>query len=565
MTTADLADGPTAALTERVISLLEETRQALLADERADDLAETLSALDDSPIRIALAGPHNAGKSMLVAALLRLPQDQVDAITGAVPKTDRIEPYDWNGHVLLDLPGTQSGFEEHDSVAAAGVRTADVLLLVTSVELPGEAETAQIVRLLDVEGFGRRAVIVLNKCNSEDNDLELVRADMLHRLEAFPWIEPMFADALQYVRALNYPGYNDDDRAFVRSESRVDDVVAALQELAGAHGRTARLAGLCHEVRRTADEASSRWDRDQQAEARELTADRIRAALADARASLADAVDLAVGTLADAIAGIGNGLAVAISEEDGSLDPRRLSRAEAEEDEAYAACATAVNSALEEIFPRLDVALGVSLSEWQRYSTGGDGPGNPISASPVKKKPGMIDGAVANLWNANARKAASWFNEVLEEGVREGSRLHKLAKKINDQQGVLAKAYTHINKAKQLQRGGRALKNVAEFAAPAIDLKGVVDHLRRTDAIKKKRQKIRAEYDEDGRTAESAERDRVQQHTDELLGRREEQVGAMLEAADQVVAARSEAQRRWAAVSTRAVGLAAEIDQALVR
>ena len=409
-------------------------------------------------------------------------------------------------------------------------------------------------------------MIVLNKCNSEDNDLELVRADMLHRLEAFPWIEPMFADALQYVRALNYPGYNDEDRAFVRSESRVDDVVAALRELAGVHGRD-RASGrrLCHEVRRTADEASRRWDRDQQAEARELTADRIRAALADARTSLTDAVDLAVGTLADAIAGIGNGLAVAISEEDGSLDPRRLTRAETEEDEAFAACAAAVNSAIEEIFPRLDEALGVSLTDWQRYSTGGDGPGNPISAGPVKARPSMVDGAVANVWNANAHKAANWFNEVLEEGVREGSRLHKIAKKINDQQGILAKAHTHINKAKQLQRGGRALKNVAEFAAPAIDVKGVVDHLRRSDTIKKKRQKIRTEYAEDARTAESAERDRVQKHLDELLGRREEQVGAMLEAADQVVAARTEAQRRWTAVSTRAAGLAAEIDQALVR
>lgn len=563
--TTDLADGLTEPLSERVTSLLDETRQALLEDERAADLAAALPVLDDSPIRIALAGPHNAGKSMLVAALLRLPQDQVDAITGAVPKTGRIEPYDWDGHVLLDLPGTQSGFEEHDSVAAAGVRTADVLLLVTSVELPGEAETAQVVRLLDVEGFGRRAVIVLNKCNSEDNDLELVREDMLHRLEAFPWIEPMFADALQYVRALNYPGYTDEDRAFVRSESRVDDVVAALRELADVHGHTARLAGLCHEVRRTAEEASRRWDRDHQAEARELTADRIRAALADARTSLTDAVDLAVGTLADAIAGIGNGLAMAISEEDGSLDPRRLARAETEEDDAFAACAAAVNSAIEEVLPRLDEALGVSLTDWQRYSTGGDGPGNPISAGPVKARPGMVDGAVANLWNANAHKAINWFNEVLEEGVRAGSPLHKIAKKINDHQGIVAKAHTHINKAKQLQRGGRALKNVAEFAAPAIDVKGVVDHLRRSDAIKKKRQKIRTEYAEDARTAESAERDRVVKHLDELLGRREEQVAAMLEAADQVVAARIEAQRRWAAVSTRAAGLATEIDQALVR
>jgi hypothetical protein len=408
-------------------------------------------------------------------------------------------------------------------------------------------------------------VIVLNKCNSEDNDLDLVRADMLHRLEAFPWIEPMFADALQYVRALNYPGYSDDDRAFLRSESRVDDVAAALRELADVHGRTARLEGLCYEVRRTADEASRRWDRDQQAEARELTADRIRAALADARTSLTDAVDLAVGTLADAIAGIGNGLAVAISEEDGSLDPRWLDRAEAEEDEALAACAGAVNSAIEDIFPRLDAALRVSLTDWQRYSTAGDGPGNPISAGPVKARPSMVDGTVANLWNANAHKAARWFNEVLEEGVREGSRLHKIAKKINDQQGTLAKAYTHINKAKQLQRGLRTLKGVADFAAPAIDVKGVLEHLRRSDAIKKKRQEIRTQYAEDARTAESAERDRVQEHLDELLGRREKQVSALLKAVDEVVATRTEAQRRWTAFSTRAAGVAAEIDEALVR
>ena len=81
-------------LQEQVASLLNLAKTALVSDERASSLAAALPILDRSPVRIALAGPHNAGKSMLIAALLRLPQDEVDEMTAATPRTSDITPYD---------------------------------------------------------------------------------------------------------------------------------------------------------------------------------------------------------------------------------------------------------------------------------------------------------------------------------------------------------------------------------------------------------------------------------------------------------------------------------------
>ena len=51
---------------------------------------------------------------------------------------------------------------------------ADVLVIVTTVELPGEDATEQIFRLLAEEGFATRCLLVVNKANTEQSNPEII-------------------------------------------------------------------------------------------------------------------------------------------------------------------------------------------------------------------------------------------------------------------------------------------------------------------------------------------------------------------------------------------------------
>lgn len=551
-------------LKEHVRTLLARTRGALESDHRAAMLAPDLPELDESPVRIALAGAHNAGKSMLIGALCRLPQDEVDAITAAVPLTSEITPYEWSGHVLLDLPGTLSGLEEHDEVAAKGVRRADVLLLATSVELPGEAETRQIDHLLATEGFAQRTLVVLNKCNSEDNDPDLVRAEMRQRLAAYPSIDLLFADAKEFVESRNAPDVTPEDRAFLRAESGIDEVEAALSALVKEHGRAARLQALCQEVRRTAEEASTLWQPYQEEEADEVAADRIRLALASARVELTDATDLALATLSDALVGIGNNLASTVDEEDGSLAVSSTSAAAATEEKALAQCGMDVNRAADEIISRLDAILGTTLEDRDRYSVAAV-PGVPqgVREDRIRRKRSKLDDTVDKAVETGLYKLRTKLNEAIDAGVRDGSPLHDMAKKINAVTKEPIKPYTHRNRAEKLAKRAKFAKSATDFVGPLVDVKGSLDNIRRGTAIKKRREDIRSRYAAHAVVVVAEEREDIHAYLERQLGRRHEVVATVLDAAVASASMRTEAQARWTTVAQSARDLACAVDRVL--
>lgn len=552
-------------LQEKVASLLTLARTALESDERASSLAAALPVLDNSPVRIAVAGPHNAGKSMLIAALLKLPQDEVDEITAATPRTSAITPYDWLGHVLLDLPGTLSGLDEHDVEAAAGVRRADLLLLVTSVELPGEAETLQINTLLAEEGFAHRTLVVVNKCNSEESDLEVIRAEMLARLTPYPRIEMLFADAKDNVDSRNFPDFDQEDRDFLREASGIDEVEAALSSLAVEHGRTARLQALCHEVRRASAEASSLWVPDGDEETLEAIADRIQLAIANARTELTDATNLALETLGADIAGIGTSLASSVSEEDGAVDTKSVTEAEASEKKAFAQYGETVNRIVKDVVARLDEQLGTAIEDWDRYSVGAVPLTPEAQGSRDGTKRGKTDDAVDQAVDSAMRAARRKLDDFVRGGVRAGSPAHNLAKKWNVARKKPIVSHTHIHTAEKLTKAGKYGGNAAEFLSPFVDVKKMVDNLRRGEAVKKRREGIRSRYSDQARIVVADEREAIDAYIEGLLGPRLEAVTETLESADESAQARTQAQAGWGALSEQAQELAAVIDQALVR
>lgn len=333
-------------------------------------------------------------------------------------------------HHLLDLPGTLSGLDEHDAEAAAGVRRADLLLIVTTVELPGEAEMEQITNLLDAEGFARRALVVVNKANSEDSDRNVVQAQIEGRLADFPDVGVYFVDARDYTQALTFPGMLDEDRERLRDASRVQHLEDALSALVERVGDYARLHAATHEVRRVCEEAVLRWHPNNEEESLELTAARISQAFASARAELFDSTEVSLETYRNDVTGIGAVLAAAVSEEDGSITERAATNAEEAEAQAAQRYQASVSDLVTTTVETLADQLGLAASDWAHYA----GAAHAASPEEFLAKPSdssrrdeLTDRLVDTAVNAIKGK----LDAFLKGGVDAGSPMHDLAKKIN--------------------------------------------------------------------------------------------------------------------------------------
>lgn len=134
-------------------------------DAVAGDLQQRI---EDGRIRIMLFGAYNAGKSTLINALV----GKVVAKVGDIPTTDKVEKFDWEGHVLLDTPGINAPIE-HQMVSEAELERADLVLFVLRQEDQDSKDT--IERLFHLLSAGRPIFLLLNYDNSDPEAIRQVR------------------------------------------------------------------------------------------------------------------------------------------------------------------------------------------------------------------------------------------------------------------------------------------------------------------------------------------------------------------------------------------------------
>lgn len=121
----------------------------------------------DKALKIATMGLYNAGKSTLINALI----GKEVAPIGARPKTESIDHYTLNqGVIILDTPGLDSNYLQHDRTAYEAIQSSNIVLFVISTK--GSFEDNRQWRELAAltEDYGLPTAIVVNVKESEHLD-----------------------------------------------------------------------------------------------------------------------------------------------------------------------------------------------------------------------------------------------------------------------------------------------------------------------------------------------------------------------------------------------------------
>jgi len=180
-------------------------------DERPDD-AEPIDGTpieeadaEQGPIRIAVVGRPNIGKSTLVNALLGEDRHVVDNVAGTtMDPVDSTVEIDGKPYVLVDTAGVRKKARIDDAlerfVSLRAIRSIErchvVLLMIDGTEGPTDQD-ARLAQLIDDRG--RAIVVLINKWDLvkdlEDIDSRSTEDELARRLPHIPWAPHLFVSA----------------------------------------------------------------------------------------------------------------------------------------------------------------------------------------------------------------------------------------------------------------------------------------------------------------------------------------------------------------------------------
>ncbi|MFE5967979.1 GTPase domain-containing protein [Streptomyces sp. NPDC056463] len=537
----------------RVLALSARAEEVLNAHPRTRGLTAGLPHADASPLRIALLGPYSAGKSMLIAALRRLPAAEVEKLVDAAPKTQEATPYPWNGVTLVDLPGTLSGNDEHSAAARRGVRGADALMIVTTSELPGEAETEAILRALDADGFADRSVVVVNKMSAENSDREVVLDEIRKRLGPFADRVPVIpTDARDYVDAANDPELTDEQRELLVAESGIDALTAELRRITAPGVEGVRPKAQACELIRVLEDAEQRWELDGEELDAAQTAKEVEASISRAKEGVLDALERESEIAASRIRTAGGRAADGVSEKD-SVVPVDI--------------ATAVAGELIDARTDFDVKFSSSVRAAFDALVAEHGDGVPEPEAWVND----VDAPEATLAAPTESPYERAIREAAEKAAKVGAKtLHEWIKKVAGEPGAAANVANWLNKTRAGQKvfdiGGKitngvgkfkpwgkikAVKKVADTAGkvqwamavmgPLMDVKSIAQDQSKWMAINKRRQALRNHFAEVALSQRNDLTDAGEQHLSEWIAGVEQSLSGLTHPGAEISAARETA------------------------
>lgn len=490
----------------RVLELSAQAEEVLNAHPRTRGLTAALPRTDTGPLRIALLGPYSAGKSTLIAALLRLPAAEVERIVDAAPKTREATPYEWNGVTLVDLPGTLSGDDSHVAASRHGVRGADALMIVTTSELPGEAETQAVLAALDADGFADRSVVVVNKMNAENSDRDVILGEIRKRLGPFADRVPIVpTDARDFLDAANDPELTDAERELLASGSGIDALAAELRRIVAPGVRGVRPSAQAYGLLRVLADAEGLWNLHGEDLDAVRTAEKVGASLTRAAADVRKVLERESETVASRIRTAGHRAADNISKKNGTEPTDTLTAATEELVASHTDFDLAFSSATRKASDVLTAEYGEVVPEPEEWVNDVNPPEEYPVAPPKSPLEETVRKAAEKAAKHGAGRLAEWLEKVATDKERAAAVVDWLNKsrvgqKLFDPNGKLTdgvKKFKPWGKVKATEKvAGAAGK--AQWAravmGPAVDMMGVVKEQSERTAVDKRRKELREHF-----------------------------------------------------------------------
>lgn len=543
-------------LNSLVPSLSARAESVLNSHPRTRDLTADLPRADTSPLHIALLGPYSAGKSTLIAALLRLPPAEVAELVDAAPKTHEATPYHWNGVTLVDLPGTLSGNDAHSEAARRGMRGADALMIVTTSELPGEAETRAILRTLGADGFADRSVIVVNKMSAENSDREVVLDEIRKRLGPFADRVPVIpTDARDYVDAVNDPELTGEQSELLVAESGIDALTAELWRITAPGVEGVRPKAQAHELIRVLKDAEQRWELDGEELDAARTAKKAEESISRAKEAVLDALERESEIVASRIRTAGGRAADGVSEKNGAVPVDIATAVTGELIDARTDFDVRFSSSVRAAFDALVAGYGDAVPEPEAWVNEVDTSEATLAAPMESQSPyeQAIREAAEKAAKVGAKKLHEWIGKVAGEPGEAAAKIANWLNKTRAGQKVLDAGGKITDGVDKFKPWGKikATKKVAGTAGkvqwavaamgPLMDVKSIVQDQSNWKAIKKRRQALRDHFADVALRQRTGLTDLGRQHLSEWIAEVEQSLSGLTKQGAEISLARETA------------------------
>lgn len=212
----------------------------------SDKMRKRLSSTEnESRLKIAFVGQHNAGKSTIVSALTK---DKSIKISTNV-ETDDTSSYEWNDVLLYDTPGLYAGVKDtHDASALEAIRNSDVLFFCITSSLFDDLLIENFIDLAYKKSYKNKIILVVNKMSQEDASYEELKNNYLETLNTtLEELGGNLADfPIAFIDAKDYrDGINDDDEELVEI-SHFDSFIELLNDQIASRGLLAKIGTKCN-------------------------------------------------------------------------------------------------------------------------------------------------------------------------------------------------------------------------------------------------------------------------------------------------------------------------------
>jgi GTPase SAR1 family protein len=440
--------------------LLASLRGVLAQQGWLDLVAELPDPSDEEPVRVAFVGPYNAGKSSLIAALT----GDLSIRRSGKPESAVASRHPWHDNAeLVDLPGWFSGFTDHDDRAEEDLRrNADLVAFVLTVELGDELVVDALEYVLGTLGFADRAVVVVNKAQTEDSDHDIVREEINRRLGRFVGVPVIPTDAQSLLDTIS--GEFDLDEESIRilaDGSGINGLSESLNAMVSRHRQTARIQAQSLQTARVAAEAIERLVPNSEEEHAIVSLDEFESILARARKRLSEIASSHLTQLEAGIAAIA----------DRVLEPGGLTEADHEKAwttarKPVANLASDADRLLDELAADLDVVVSALRLAAEISMTPPPAPTAPSGVSNSKPLAPRLVSAMGLNAKGTSEVIAKVGEKVARDGARQGSVAYEWARKLQPKKKFAP--YGRLNDAAKIQKGAKVASK-ASFAVPVIE------------------------------------------------------------------------------------------------